>query len=107
MDDYLRTDLKVPPDQIIKLRDKEATRSSIIAAFEGLRDNARIKYGDPILIYFGGYGGEVPSDREDKTQALIPVDYAAEQIYPIPDRTVAALIDGIVKKHGNNIVSVA
>jgi hypothetical protein len=70
-----------------------------------LRDNSKINRQDPILIYYAGHGGEVPSNNEDKTQTLIPVDYVAEQIFPIPDRTVAALINGIAKKHGNNIVS--
>ena len=39
--------------------------------------------------------------------ALVPVDYKPGVIYPIPDRTVAALINGISKEHGNNIVSKA
>ncbi|KAJ2922365.1 hypothetical protein H1R20_g14743, partial [Candolleomyces eurysporus] len=103
MSNYLRRDLKVPPDQITNLRNKEATRSNIIAAFEGLRDNSRIKHQDPILIYYAGHGGEVPSNSKDKTQTLIPVDYVAERIHPIPDRTVAALINGISTRHGNNI----
>ncbi|KAJ2921480.1 hypothetical protein H1R20_g15619, partial [Candolleomyces eurysporus] len=103
MSNYLRRDLKVPPDQITNLRNKEATRSNIIAAFEGLRDNSRIKHQDPILIYYAGHGGEVPSNSKGKTQTLIPVDYVAERIHPIPDRTVAALINGISTRHGNNI----
>ncbi|KAJ2922355.1 hypothetical protein H1R20_g14729, partial [Candolleomyces eurysporus] len=100
MNNYLQTDLKVPPDQITNLRNEEATRSNIIAAFQGLRDDRRIKHQDPILIYYAGHGGEVPSNN---TQTLIPIDYVAEKIHPIPDRTVAALINGISTKHGNNI----
>jgi hypothetical protein len=97
--------LQVPKEQIDNLRDKNATRSGIIAAFERMRDNRNIKRDDPILIYYAGHGGEVPSNHKAKTQALIPVDYVPEQIHPIPDRTVAALINGISKHHGNNIVS--
>ncbi|RXW22833.1 hypothetical protein EST38_g3034 [Candolleomyces aberdarensis] len=99
INNYLQTDLEVPPDQITNLRNKEATRSNIIAAFRGLRDNLRIKHQDPILIYYAGHGGEVPSNN---TQTLIPIDFS-EKIHPIPDRTVAALINGISTKHGNNI----
>jgi DNA-directed RNA polymerase subunit H (RpoH/RPB5) len=69
MNDYLQIQLKVPSHQVINC-DKEATRSNIIAAFEGLRDNPRIKDQDPILIYFAGHGGEVPSNSEDGIQAI-------------------------------------
>ncbi|RXW16207.1 hypothetical protein EST38_g9645, partial [Candolleomyces aberdarensis] len=103
MNNYLQAYLNVPPDQITNLRDKEATRSNIIAAFENLRDNLKIKHQDPILIYYAGHGGEVPSKKKDKIQALIPADCVAGEIPPIPDRTIAALINGISTKHGNNI----
>ena len=106
INDYLQNDLKVPRHQIVNLRDKGATRSKIIAAFQGLRDNPRIKPQDPILIYFAGKGGEISSPNQENTRALVPVDYAANRmVAPIPERTVAALINGISKKHGNNIVS--
>jgi hypothetical protein len=101
MNNYLQTDLKVPVAQIENLRNKDATRSNIIAAFERLRDNSKINRQDPILIYYAGHGGEI---LFDDMEALIPVDYVAEKIFPIPDRTVAALINGIARKHGNNIV---
>ncbi|KAJ2926774.1 hypothetical protein H1R20_g10309, partial [Candolleomyces eurysporus] len=104
MNEYLETSLKIPKDHIVNLRDQEATRSKIISAFKGLRDNDRIKKQDPILIYYAGHGGEVRAKNDGhKIQALIPVDYAAEKIFPIPDRTVARLINDIAKKHGNNI----
>jgi hypothetical protein len=71
-----------------------------------LRDNDRIEKGDPILIYYAGHGGKVPGDDADIVEALIPVDYAPKQpeVSPIPDRTIASLINGISKKRGNNIV---
>ncbi|RXW20808.1 hypothetical protein EST38_g5036 [Candolleomyces aberdarensis] len=104
MKEYLETSLKVPKDHIVNLRDQAATRRNIISAFEGLRDNDRIKKHDPILIYYAGHGGELwPKDDGNKIQALIPVDYVAEKICPIPDRTVASLVNGIANKRGNNI----
>jgi hypothetical protein len=101
---YLETTLKVPNNHIVNLRDEGATRSNIISAFEGLRDNDGIEKGDPILIYYAGHGGKVPREDADIAEALIPVDYAPGQVYPIPDRTIASLINGISNKHGNNIV---
>ncbi|KAJ2921276.1 hypothetical protein H1R20_g15820, partial [Candolleomyces eurysporus] len=100
---YLQTDLRVPEDQIINLRNGSATRSEIIAAFKGLRNNPRIKPMDPILIYFAGHGGESGDSSAPKTQSLIPVDFSPKKVCPIPDRTVAALINGIAQKRGNNI----
>jgi hypothetical protein len=89
----------VPPDQIVNLRDKEATRDKIIATFKGLPDHPRINHQDPILIYYSGM-----SEGGDNS-GLTPVDYADGQIPRISPRTLAALISGISKKHGNNIVS--
>ncbi|KAJ2915855.1 hypothetical protein MD484_g4547, partial [Candolleomyces efflorescens] len=102
MDQYLRTSLNVPESQIVNLRNHQATRNKIIAAFHGLRDNLRINYQDPILIYYAGHGSELPL-KEGKVQTLVPADYLAGKTKPIPDRTVAALINGIAKRHGNNI----
>ncbi|RXW17707.1 hypothetical protein EST38_g8147 [Candolleomyces aberdarensis] len=103
VNNYLQTDLRVPGEQIINLRNGSATRGEIIAAFNGLRNNPRIKPNDPILIYFAGHGGESGNSSAPKTQSLIPVDFSPKKVYPIPDRTVAALINGIAQKHGNNI----
>ncbi|KAJ2926726.1 hypothetical protein H1R20_g10359, partial [Candolleomyces eurysporus] len=106
VNNYLQTDLRVPKDQIINLRNGSATRGEIITAFKELRNNPRIQPMDPILIYFAGHGGESgnSSAPNSKTQSLIPVDFSPEKkVHPIPDRTVAALINGIAQKHGNNI----
>ncbi|RXW11756.1 hypothetical protein EST38_g14099 [Candolleomyces aberdarensis] len=103
VNNYLQTDLRVPEDQIINLRNGSATRSEIIAAFKSMRNNSRIKHMDPILIYFAGHGGESGDSSAPKTQSLIPVDFSPKKVYPIPDRTVAALINGIAQKRGNNI----
>lgn len=104
MEEYLRKYLKVPSNQIINLRDKEATRENIIDAFHSLRLNTGIRYHDPILIYYAGHGGEV-NLGEEVIQFLVPVDYCAGKTSPIPDRAIAALINGIADAHGNNIVS--
>lgn len=69
---------------------------------------------DPILIYYAGHGGTLPapprwdSGSGAKIQTIVPQDYnptKGEEVYPIPDRTIGGLIDGIADKKGNNIVS--
>ncbi|KAF6759910.1 caspase domain-containing protein [Ephemerocybe angulata] len=94
INDYLQSELKVPSSRIRNLRDKQATLAS--------RDlnPPDFKHQDPILIYYAGHGGEVPTKG---VQTLIPIDYIPDKQPPIPDRTVAALINQIAKKQGNNI----
>lgn len=129
---YLRS-LGVPEGQITNLRDGTATRRGIIKAFEALSDNTEIKSKDAILIYYAGHGGESP---DKSSQTVIPVDYvprpspdhtspleehpnsnrtipsegqtdSSSEGCPIPDRTIAALINSIARKReNNNIVSV-
>ncbi|KAJ2915864.1 hypothetical protein MD484_g4548, partial [Candolleomyces efflorescens] len=102
VDEYLRKYLQVPPGQIVNLRDEDATREGIIAAIKGLRDNPKIRKDDPILIYYAGHGSEILSNGKT-VQTLIPVDYLTGKTNPIPDRTVASLLNDISKKHGNNV----
>ncbi|KDN46595.1 hypothetical protein RSAG8_04248, partial [Rhizoctonia solani AG-8 WAC10335] len=51
------SELKVPPDQIINLRNESATRQNIIDSIKGLQNNPLINREDPILIYYAGHGG--------------------------------------------------
>ncbi|KAF9240014.1 caspase domain-containing protein [Melanogaster broomeanus] len=113
MKDYLEKSLNVPSNQILYLRDQLATRSAIIEAFDSLQNDSRVKRGDPILIFYAGHGGELPPSAGweaggvgSKIQYIVPHDYnetVGEEVYGIPDRTIAALIEGIAQKKGNNI----
>jgi hypothetical protein len=110
---YLEKQLNVPSPQIRNLNDEEATRASIIGAFSDLRDDPRIQKGDPIFIYYAGHGSEsdAPKGWEtggSKIQTLIPHDFHTKlnnyDVPSIPDRTVAALLDRLAEKKGDNIV---
>jgi hypothetical protein len=115
MDRYLRKDLSVSPNQIIILRNREATRSAIIHAFRALRDNSSINPLDPIVIYYAGHGSEMdtPDGRKihgAKSQCIIPQDVgqpdeSGNLSCPIPDYTLAALLYELAEVKGNNIVS--
>lgn len=113
--DYLVNELKVPEGQIVNLRNSEASRTAIIDAFNRLRDHPDIKEDDPILIYYAGHGGTLSappgweSGSGAKIQTIVPQDYdptEGKEVYPIPDRTIGGLIDGIANKKGNNITVV-
>ncbi|KAG8706557.1 hypothetical protein FRC09_002354 [Ceratobasidium sp. 395] len=119
MEDFLITDLKVPPDHIINLRNGQATRGGIIQAFRRLRDSPRIHKGDPILIYYAGHGGNGTAPAEWKTkyghdeiQVIFPYDYdlpvsgSKETVNCIPDRTIGMLLNELAVAKGNNITVV-
>ncbi|KAG6371107.1 hypothetical protein JVT61DRAFT_10648 [Boletus reticuloceps] len=107
---YLEIDLQVSEDHILTLFDKKATRAAIIEAFQKLRNDERINKGDPIVIFYSGHGCERDSppawNLNSKTQCLVPQDCEATgvQPLPIPDRTICALIEGIAREKGDNII---
>ncbi len=114
--DYLTSDLGVPKSQITFLRDSEATRDNIIAAFRNLADNKDIKEGESIFIYYAGHGAQaLPPNRllkmigcPEKVEVLVPHDYgrvpAKHESMGIPDYSVGALLNQIAEKKGDNIV---
>ncbi|CAE6402008.1 unnamed protein product [Rhizoctonia solani] len=112
----LDSDLKVPGDQIVNLRNETATRQGIINSIKQLRKNPHINYGDPILIYYAGHGGVRKATEKWKqekgahvVQVIFPFDYdvktddSSEPIECIPDRTIAGLLNDLSKEKGDNI----
>ncbi|EUC61456.1 mycorrhiza-upregulated peptidase C14 [Rhizoctonia solani AG-3 Rhs1AP] len=108
--------LKVPPNQIINLRNETATRRNIIDAIKSLQVNPSIDPGDPILIYYAGHGGQRNATDEWKEakgahqiQAIFPYDYdvridnSSDPIECIPDRTIAGLLNELSAAKGDSI----
>ncbi|KAG9090737.1 hypothetical protein FRC06_000897 [Ceratobasidium sp. 370] len=116
MQEFLTTDLKVPPNHIINLRDSQATREGIVQAFRRIRDDPRIHKGDPILIFYAGHGGlgtAPPEWKEkygyDEIQVIFPYDYSLAQpgskepVNCIPDRTIGILLNELAVAKGDNV----
>ena len=110
---YLEGDLGVPRSQICVLCDAEATRAAIIQAINNLVVDHRIHRGDPIFIYYAGYGSEVDAPRDwaadgTKIQMLVPHDLRtnvdSRGTCGIPDRTINALLSRVAENRGDNIV---
>jgi Caspase domain len=110
---YLENDLGVPASQIRLLLNAEATRSAIIQEFYNLIADQRIHRGDPILIYYAGYGGEVDAPKgweshDAKIQMVIPHDFRTivdgRTTCGIPDRTIGTLLSRVAGKWDDNIV---
>jgi hypothetical protein len=115
---FLTSDLHVPSDHIINLRNNDASRQGIIQGFQKLRDDPRIQKGDPILIYYAGHGGLSKAPEEwkarcgaNEVQVIFSFDYGIEDqgsampINCIPDQTIAALLNELAAVKGDNIVS--
>lgn len=99
--------------RILSLKDKQATRKSIIEAFKTLNRSKEIKKNDPIVIYFAGHGGEAKiQGQEEMTQMILPYDASPRTqnkgelpvIQGIPDFEIRKLLNDIALKKGNNIV---
>ncbi|KZV62802.1 hypothetical protein PENSPDRAFT_641761 [Peniophora sp. CONT] len=111
--EYLRSKLDVPEHQIKKLRNEEATRAAIIQELTALSTRESINEGDPILIYFAGYGSSASEPQgwqtgwhHGRVDLLVPYDSLLSDkrkcVPPIPDRTIAALLQVIEEKKSDN-----
>ena len=99
--------------RILSLKDKQATRKSIIEAFKTLNTSKEIERNDPIVIYFAGHGGEAQvKGQEEMTQMILPYDASPRTqnkdeipaIPGIPDFEIRKLLNDIAVEKGSNIV---
>ncbi|KAF9050109.1 caspase domain-containing protein [Panaeolus papilionaceus] len=112
---WLVDELKVPPDQIHKLLDSQATKQRIEDAFmDHLVNNPCIEKGDAIVIYFAGHGSSTMAPEgwfEDSStgdvQMLCTYDFDTKspqgRITGISDRSFHAMIAELSAFKGNNI----
>ncbi|KAF9444292.1 hypothetical protein P691DRAFT_610875, partial [Macrolepiota fuliginosa MF-IS2] len=123
---YLTKHLHIPPSHILTLRDSTATRSGILSAFNDLKNltSGLVRSEIGIVIFFAGHGtrGEWAKREEgwgegwdEWYEAICPVDMGECKVSDgvkgevgvvvpaIPDRTMAALLDGLSEMRGNNI----
>ncbi|KAJ7926295.1 hypothetical protein B0H13DRAFT_2313620 [Mycena leptocephala] len=107
--------LEVPPQNIVLLENKNATRDHILSAFRShLLDNPSIPdNGEATMIFFdSGYGSRITApgnlmSRDGKVAAISPVDdgtinEAGNYVYPIPDYILGWLFSELSEK-GDNI----
>jgi hypothetical protein len=113
MASYLREHLNVEAANIRSLINTNASQKQIIQAFEDIRQDARIRQGDCIIIFFAGHGRETTApagwaSSKNKIQLILPYDFkpTAGGTAGIPDFKIAALINRIAMEKGNNIASV-
>jgi len=124
-EEFLIEQLKVPQNNILSLRNEEATREAIISSFYWLRDDVTYKRDEAsILFYFAGHGAQTtkpeewddwvtttgqiemlcPSDTGMPSTSCNPGEVPEEVIQGIPDRTISMLLNHISDIKGNNLV---
>ena len=103
----------IPSDRIENhirvLTNRDATRANILQAFEDfLINNQNINRGDQILFHFSGHGSQMAARPEDYepdglNETLVPHDSRTENVFDIPDKTLAALLDRLAAAKGDQI----
>jgi hypothetical protein len=115
--DYLTRYLFVPPEHIVVLQDKYASRSKILSTlYDHLRDNSSIVSKDNIVISFSGHGTSYDASTEFRSipggtgtiEALCPIDRgtkdATGNIIPdISDREINIILQEISLLRSRNI----
>ncbi|KAJ7743452.1 hypothetical protein DFH07DRAFT_749910, partial [Mycena maculata] len=108
--------LQVPPSCIRVLKNEEATRSTILSAFDShLLNNPNI-FEDgtaAMILYFAGHGSRVASpgnllSPDARVEVICPVDERTpgpdgEMVAAIPDYTLAQRLQKLAVRKGNNI----
>ncbi|KIK68739.1 hypothetical protein GYMLUDRAFT_1008897 [Collybiopsis luxurians FD-317 M1] len=113
--DFLISEVNVPAERIINLRNEDATREAIIIALESIADNESIDKQDPILIFYAGHGGEAKAPQgwatstgDSTIQMLIPHDFVQEGARDfngqgVFDMTLSRILENIALKKSDNI----
>ncbi|RXW16987.1 hypothetical protein EST38_g8865 [Candolleomyces aberdarensis] len=115
IEEFLVDQLKVLPENIISLRDGEATRQGILDAFRTLETNTAATVDPCIIIYYAGHGASSPRPEEwedwatdrEWIEQLCPSDLGAlvggQVVQGLPDRVICGLLNSLAEKRGNNI----
>ncbi|THV02695.1 hypothetical protein K435DRAFT_792310 [Dendrothele bispora CBS 962.96] len=113
MEEFLISDVRVPTERIINLRNKEATREAMIRALEDIANNSAIGPEDPILIFYAGHGGELKAPQgwetpDNMIQMLLPYDFVRQGSEDISgqgifDRTLLRILEKIAQNKSDNI----
>jgi len=105
---FLLENLNVPSEQIKILRDSEATREGIIAAFTAhLINNPAIQKGDQIFFHYSGHGARVRDlqglEPDGYHESLVAYDSRTPNKCDLLDKELGELLDGLAQAKGSNI----
>jgi len=105
---FLMNQLGVPEDHIRVLTNQEASRANILESFQGfLIDNPAIARGDQILFHYSGHGSQMLDplgvEPDGYNETLVAHDSREGDVYDIPDKTLAVLLDRLAANKGDHI----
>ena len=118
VDTYLRTTLNVPKENVINIRNAQASRQGILNSFQRLEKITAPAQQPCIIIFYAGHGARTEKPPQwldwatdsDFVEMLCPCDIGIELedgegvVEGIPDRTVCYLLNQLSTLRGNNIV---
>lgn len=114
--EFLTKTLGVPAENIVNLRNQQATRAGIKSHIQRLASDDRICPKNPVLIYYAGHGAQAKAPlswaagrNDNLIQMLVPHDFnpktnGEQNAQGIPDITLAGLLTQLSKAKGDNIV---
>jgi hypothetical protein len=110
---FLRDKLFVPPKQITRLTDGDATHDSIMSLLGTVSTTTTIREGDTIVFFYSGHGARTKSPPKWQTddgriEMILPHDVCTTrpngtEVYGIPDFVLASALGGLAKR-GVNVV---
>ncbi len=108
MKDFLVCRMHVPEKQVKTIVNGEATRKAIIDSFrEFLITNPEIPEGSQILFHFSGHGSQMRDatgmEPDGLDETIVPYNSRTGNVFDIPDKTLAGLIEKLVAAKGENI----
>jgi len=114
---FLREKLFVPPEQITRLTNGDATHDGIMSLLRTVSStaNTSIREGDTIVFFYAGHGGRTKSPPKWKTddgliEMILPHDVDttrpdSTQVYGIPDFVLLGALGGLATpQRGVNVV---
>jgi len=108
MQEFLTGSMGVPAQQVKTLVNGEATRAAILRNFkEFLVGNPAIPHGSQLLFQFSGHGSQMPdntgTEPDGLDETIVPYNSRTGQVFDIPDKTLAALIERLAEEKGPHI----
>ncbi|KAH9931365.1 uncharacterized protein B0H18DRAFT_872405, partial [Fomitopsis serialis] len=117
---FLTNTLDVPSGHVVRLNDKEATRTRILGEFfSHLIHNPAIERGDMIVFFYAGHGDcknapaswNAGGQFSTMAELICPHDQGMQDqegktIFGIPSRTFGALMRQLAHVKGDNILAV-
>lgn len=94
----------IPPENIVVLKNEQATHQAIIEAIK-THLIAKAKNGDIVVLHFSGHGSQMTDNSKDEVdgmdETLVPYDSRTPGIFDISDDEINGLLRQLAQKTNN------